>query len=438
VADDLLRTKISVPRRRTNAVARPRLVKRLDEVLAARLALISAPAGFGKTTLVTEWITRHGAPVAWYSIDEDDEDEARFLTYLCSALVSVYDGVGTATLNMIRAAEATATRTLFVSLINEITVANTSIVLVLDDYHALDSPEIDEHLTFFLEHTPTDFHVILTSREDPRIPLTQMRALGEVVEIRSRDLRFTGSEAMSFFTEAMGIDLSETHAAILEERTEGWVAGLQMAALTLRSTEQREEFISSFSASHRYIFDYLTEEVLQHQTSAVRRFLIQTSILSTMCGELCDAVVDDAETPGQTTLEELERANLFVVSLDTRRRWYRYHHLFADLLHRRAAVWLLENDSPNEAFAHAAVPTAGVTALQALRDQLPALRRLTRFGVDGDHGSAHCPERANGSYVDTVRLVLAAGGTIRPERGDLTMGSEEVTAILLDPADWSE
>ncbi len=339
-------------------------MNRLDEIMGTRLALISAPAGFGKTTVVIEWIVRYGGPVAWYSIDRDDGNTTLFLSYLCSALIAAYDGVGSRTLNTIRAAEGTATQTLLVSLINEIAAAGGPILIVLDDYHALESATIDGHLAYFLEHAPRDCHVIITSREDPGVALAQMRARNQMFELRADDLRFSVTEAASFFSQTMEIKVSEAHTSILEERTEGWVAGLQMAALTLRATEKPETFVSSFSASHRYIFDYLTEEVLDQQTPEIRRFLTRTSILSTLCGPLCDAVVDDGVDSGQSVLEQLERANLFVVALDAQREWYRYHHLFADLLrrrieedvaplHRRAAVWLLENDNSAEAFRHA-------------------------------------------------------------------------------------
>ncbi|MGZ6316620.1 MAG: LuxR C-terminal-related transcriptional regulator [Anaerolineales bacterium] len=367
----LLSTKFYVPSARAPGVSRPCLIERLNEGLSAsgKLTLISAPAGFGKTTLVSEWIAGCGRPVAWLSLDEGDNDPARFLTYLIAALQTILANIGEGLLGVLQSPQPPSTESVLTSLLNEITVLPDNFLLVLDDYHVVDSKSVDEALTFLLEHLPPQMHLVIATREDPRFPLARLRARGQLTELRAADLRFTPSEAAEFLNQVMGLNLSGEDVAALEARTEGWIAGLQLAAISMRGHQDTAGFIKSFTGSHYFVLDYLIEEVLQQQSESVQAFLLVTSILDRMCGSLCDAVLCDSSVSGQETLEYLEHANLFIVPLDNERRWYRYHHLFADLLrqrlqqttaistaelHTRASQWYEDNGLEIEAFQHAA------------------------------------------------------------------------------------
>jgi len=343
--------------------------------------LISAPAGFGKTTLVSEWIasltpvpspTRRGE-IAWLSLDEDDNDLPRFITYFIAALQTIAPAVGEATLGALQSSQPPPTDVLLTALLNDLAALGDA-VLVLDDYHVIESPPVDEALTFFVDHLPPQFRLVIASREDPQLPLARLRASGQLTELRATDLRFTPDEAAAFLNQVMDLNLSAGDIAALEARTEGWIAGLQLAALALQGTLSMQgrsdtaSFIQAFTGSHRFVLDYLMEEVLQRQPEAVRHFLLQTSILDRLCGPLCEAVTE--RTGGRGLLETLERGNLFVVPLDDQRQWYRYHHLFADVLHarlvdeqadrvaelhRRASVWYERNDLPADAIRHALI-----------------------------------------------------------------------------------
>jgi LuxR family maltose regulon positive regulatory protein len=378
-------------------VARPHLIERLNEGLHRKLTLIAAPAGFGKTTLVSAWVAgaeRHcELPVAWLSLDEGDNDPVRFMTYLVAALQTVAPGIGEGVLDVLQApAAAPPTETILTALLNEITAVSEDFVLVLDDYHVIDTKLVDDALTFMLEHLPPQMHLVIATREDPQLPLARLRARGQLTELRASDLRFTPSEAAGFLNQVMGLDLSMEDIAALEAHTEGWVAGLQLAAISMQGHEDTTSFIQSFTGSSRFIIDYLAEEVLERQPEEVRAFLLQTSILDRMCAPLCDEVLNRgskatslAGSPqlisSQAMLEKLDRSNLFVVPLDNERRWYRYHHLFADLLrqrlhesvhhtaasstkdrrevvaelHNRASQWYEDNGLAIEAFHHAVI-----------------------------------------------------------------------------------
>jgi LuxR family transcriptional regulator, maltose regulon positive regulatory protein len=395
MAAPILATKLYVPQPRPGAVPRARLLERLNaglrqnESFARKLTLISAPAGFGKTALLAEWIAGFARiepqlRVAWLSLDERDGDPARFLAYLAAALLTVAPDLDAGVIPSLRAPEPPELEPILTALLNEIAALPSLVVLVLDDYHLLDSQPVDQALAFLVEHLPSQLHLAIATREDPGLPLARLRGRGQLVELRAADLRFAPAEAAEFLTRAMSLDLPADDVAALEERTEGWIAGLQLAALALQGTlspstgassVDRSRFIASFTGGHRFVLDYLVEEVLQQQTAAVQSFLLQTSILDRLCGPLCDAVLqgDDFRAPsasGQATLEYLERANLFVVPLDGGRRWYRYHHLFSTLLRQRlgqkltsseiavlhttASHWLEENGLLLEAFQHAA------------------------------------------------------------------------------------
>jgi LuxR family maltose regulon positive regulatory protein len=376
--ETLLRTKLYIPPLRPNLVPRLRLIEQLNQGLhlGHKLTLISAPAGFGKTTLVSEWVSGCEQPVTWLSLDEGDNDHARFLAYLVSALQIIAANTGEGVLAVFQSPQPPPTELILTTLLNEISTIPDSFVLVLDDYHVIDAQAIDNALKFLLEHLPPKMHLLIATREDPNLPLARLRARGQLTEMRATDLRFTSDEAAKFLNHVMGLNLSTENIAALETRTEGWIAGLQLAAISMQGRKDTTILIKSFTGSDRFVLDYLIEEVLQQQPESVQTFLLRTSILERLCGPLCDAVLRDPSASGQEILEYLERANLFIIPLDNERRWYRYHHLFADLLrqklqqnaasspvnegrgmaeyHSRASIWYEDNGLEIEAFQHAA------------------------------------------------------------------------------------
>ena len=331
----ILATKLHVPAPRPKGRPPPRLIERLNEGLHHKLTLISAPAGFGKTTLVSEWIAGSGRPAAWLSLDEGDSDPTRFLAYLVAALRSVAANIGEGVSAVLQSPQSPPTESILTALLNEIAAIPETFILVLDDYHVIDAKPVDDALAFLLEHLPPCMHLVIATREDPRLPLARLRARGQMTELRAADLRFTPAETTEFLNRMMGLGLAAEDIAALETRTEGWIAGLQLAAISMRGHDDASGFIRSFTGSHGFVLDYLVEEVLERQPESVQTFLLRTSILERLCGPLCDAVLPGSSASGQATLEYLERANLFIVSLDNERRWYRYHHLFAELLRQR-------------------------------------------------------------------------------------------------------
>jgi LuxR family maltose regulon positive regulatory protein len=365
----LLATKLYIPPPRHGLVPRPRLIERLNEGLAGgcKLTLVSASAGFGKTTLVSEWIATCGRPVAWVSLDEGDNDPVRFFSYLIAALQTIQAGISEGLLAALQFPQPPQTEAILTALLNEISLIPYHFLLVLDDYHSIDSLAVDQVLVFLVEHQPPQMHLVIATREDPSLPLARLRARGQCTELRTADLRFTPAEAADFLNLVMGLALSAEDIAALETRTEGWIAGLQLAALSMQGHKDVTGFIKSFTGSHHFVLDYLVEEVLGQQSEIVQTFLLRTSILDRMCAPLCDAVLLDPSAPGQETLEYLEHANLFIIPLDNERRWYRYHHLFAELLRQRlqqrgsvddynirASEWFESNGLAFEAFRHAA------------------------------------------------------------------------------------
>ena len=364
----ILATKLYVLQPRPGIVSRPRLIDQLNAGLAkgAKLTLISAPAGFGKTTVTTEWITQRERPVAWLSIDEGDNDPTRFLTYFISALQTIAPNVGEEVLLVLQSPQPPPVETILIILLNESLSIPDNFIFVLDDYHLTDSKAIDDSLTFLLEHQPLQMHLVITTREDPNLPLARLRVRNQLTELRAADLRFTSSEAAEFLNQVMDLHLSTEDIAALEDRTEGWIAGLQLAALSMRDNQDVHRFIQAFAGDNRYIVDYLIEEVLQRQPEAVRSFLLRTSILDRLNGSLCDAVMRHQDSSAR--LEALQRGNFFLIPLDDKRHWYRYHHLFADVLHmhlmaeqpdqvpalhRRASEWYEQNGSSADAIRHA-------------------------------------------------------------------------------------
>ncbi|MBN1259382.1 MAG: AAA family ATPase, partial [Anaerolineae bacterium] len=452
----ILATKLYIPTPRAERVFRPRLIEQLNEGLrqgqgfGRKLTLISAPAGCGKTTLLSSWINQETAGgklgeaseatlyapssilrpsrVAWLSLDARDKDLTRFLVYLVAALqtlVTDVDGtsakIGEGVLGALQSPHPPPTETLLTTLLNEIAAFPEPFVLVLDDYHVIEAPAVDQALIFLLEHLPPQMHLVIASREDPNLPLARMRARGQLTELRAGDLRFTPDEAADFLNRVMGLNLSAEDVAALETRTEGWIAGLHLAALSIQRQSDAAGFIHSFTGSHHYVLDYLLEEVLRQQSASVQRFLLCTSILDRLCGPLCDAVcasgtgldgdAGQSVVSGQETLEYLERANLFIVPLDNERRWYRYHHLFGDLLrqrlqcsdpsrsppfippqwgghsggiatlHIRASQWYEDHGLWVEAFHHAA----------AARDIARAVRLMEEKGLPLHHRAVVAP-----------------------------------------------
>ena len=378
----ILATKIFAPPLRPEIVPRPRLMQHLNEGLHRKLTLIAAAAGFGKTTLISEWVTHGRLNVAWLSLDEGDNDLVRFLAYLIAALQTVPKdaAAGNTTLlgavawDALHASQLVSAEAILTTLLNDIATIPAPVILVLDDYHLIDAPAIDNALTFLLQHLPPKMHLVITTREDPNLPLARLRAQRQLTELRASDLRFTLPEATDFLNQVMSLSLTPQDIATLETRTEGWITGLQLAALALQGTislqgqEDATRFIQSFSGSHRFVMDYLVEEVLRQQPDSIQTFLFRTSILTRLCGPLCDAVLRSTPGSGQATLTYLERANLLVIPLDHQREWYRYHHLLADALqtrllkenpnqvadlHLRASFWYEENTFGPEAIHHA-------------------------------------------------------------------------------------
>jgi LuxR family maltose regulon positive regulatory protein len=378
MATVILATKLYIPPPPPKVVLRPHLIERMNEGIHHKLTLISAPAGFGKTTLLSEWIASCGRPVAWLSLEDGDNDLSRFLTYLVAALQTISASIGAGALAALQSPQPPSTESILTALLNEIAALPDHFVLVLDDYHVIDTKPVENALTFLLEHLPPQIHLVIATREDPPLLLARYRARGQLTELRAADLRFTPTEATEFLNQVMGLALSTEDIAALETRTEGWIAGLQLAAISMHGHQDPASFIKSFTGSHHFVLDYLIEEVLQQQSESIQTFLLRTSILDRLCGPLCDAVMGSpsasGQETGQETLEYLEHANLFIVPLDNERRWYRYHHLFAELLrqrlhqsessgngegglaeyHIRASRWYEDHRLEIEAFQHAA------------------------------------------------------------------------------------
>lgn len=486
----ILATKLFIPQPPPQAVFRPRLIERLNESLrqsggfARKLTLISAPAGFGKTTLVTEWLNQkdtlgetfhpssfavHPSGVAWLSLDEADSDPTRFLRYLVAAVQTVAPQIGQEVMDIIHPPQPPPIEPILTALLNEISILPDDFVLVLDDYHLIDArlvdvfaggenssfgfaKTVDDALTFLLEHLPPQMHLVITTREDPQLPLPRLRARGQLTELRAADLRFTPLEAAEFLNSVMGLDLSAKEITALEDRTEGWIAGLQLASLAIQGNlavqghvamqgrQAVSGFVRAFAGDHRYIVDYLVAEVLQRQPEPVRRFLLQTSLLDRLNGPLCDAVT--WQTESSVLLEALERGNFFLIPLDDKRHWYRYHHLFADVLrmyltaeepgqvavlHRRASEWYAQNGSASDAIRHALAAEDFERAANLVELEWQAMRRSRQ------EAALHGWLKALPRELFRVRPVLAvayahvilAGGTF-----------EGVEALLRDAEQW--
>ena len=386
----LLKTKLHVPPVRSELVSRPRLIERLETGRSGKVTLVSAPAGFGKTTLLGEWVTQLQDRAGWLALDEGDNDETHFWRYVIAALQMVEADLGRDALQLLRAVQRPATQVVLTALLNGLVSLSRGAILVLDDYHLISGPAIHAGVSFLLEHLPPQLHVVISTRADPPLPMHLLRARGQLAELRSADLRFTAGEAAEFLNRAMGLELTTEDVEALEARTEGWVVGLQLAALSLQGRPDAHEFITSFSGGHHYVLEYLTQEVVRRQPEAVQRFLMQTSLLDRLCAPLCNAVT--GEDDGAAMLAYLQQRNLFIVALDQEHRWHRYHHLFADLLgnlrrkqwsaaeiremHLRACEWHDENGLAAEAVRHALAAQDFYRTAQLIEDN--SLAMVTR------------------------------------------------------------
>jgi LuxR family maltose regulon positive regulatory protein len=332
----LLLSKFHIPQTKHNLVTRPRLLDMLEEGLTKKLIVLSAPAGFGKTTLLADWLSRRSQPAAWLSLDDADNDIARFLKYVVVALQTLDPQVDNTVLNLLQSPQPILQNAALTALLNQIEDIQTDSLLVLDDYHWISNPNIHQAIDYLLSYLPSNLHLIISSRADPPLQLSLLRGRGELLELRMSDLRFDDEEVKEFLSIEVDMELSEQCISVLTARTEGWISGLQMATLSLRGKENVERFINSFSGSHKYILDYLVEEVLRQQSPELHQFLLLTSILERLCGSLCDEVV--GRNDSQILLEQLEKENLFLIPLDDKREWYRYHQLFKDLLIHRLSL----------------------------------------------------------------------------------------------------
>ena len=449
----LLETKFHAPARRRGLAARSRLTERLGRAGESALTLVSAPAGFGKTTMLADWLRTGpagGRLTAWLSLDPSDNDPALFWAYFIAALRTAVPGVGEGALALLSSTES-PTEAFVVTLLNDLAALSDQVVVVLDDYHVIEEPHIRDGMIYLVEHLPPPIRLVIASRADPALPLARLRARGELVEIRANDLRFTLDEAASYLNEVMGLELTTADVAALEGRTEGWIAALQLAALSMQGRDDVAGFIAGFAGDDRYIVDYLVGEVLQRQSEHVRSFLLHTSILSRLNGSLCDAVTGQHD--GRAMLEALDRANLFLVPLDDRRLWYRYHHLFADVLrarlldeqpdqvhelHRRASDWYARNGDQSAAIGHALdgedferaadlIEMAAMPAfrarqeatfrrwLEALPDELFRVRPVLAIAVVAVHMVSGDIEGVEARLQDIEHCLEAAGASPDPD-----------------------
>lgn len=404
MSQGLLRTKLYLPSGRPHLVARPRLIARLNEGLTRPLTLLSAPAGFGKTTLLSEWVAQDTLPVAWLVLDAGDNDPVRFWSYFIAALQQVNAAIGSSSLALLQLPKATVPESMLRVLVNEIDSLpddrvkefipseieghRAGFILVLDDYHIIETPAIHQQLSFLLDHLPPHMHLVISTRVDPPLHLARLRARDQLIELHESDLRFMRAEAVQFLNETMSLSLTPEQIAALETRTEGWIAGLQLAALSLRGHKDLSGFVQAFTGSHRFVFDYLMDEVFARQTESIQSFLLQTSILERLNASLCNALTGRADS--QAMLEELERNNLFLTALDDERRWFRYHHLFADVLRHRlteksptslielhvsASEWFRNEGLVTEAVNHALAAQDWERVARLIGDASEALRQ---------------------------------------------------------------
>jgi LuxR family transcriptional regulator, maltose regulon positive regulatory protein len=435
--DLLVATKFHVPR--AGFVPRPRLLARLSQGIGSGLTVVCTPAGFGKTTMLGDWARRSRMPAAWLSLDAADNDPARFWRYVAAALDRVRPGTDAPVTALLRGRQQPPLEAVATAVINELSVPGEGgVALVLDDYHLVEAPPVHDSVAFLLDRLPPGLRLVLSSRVDPPLPLARLRGRGQLAELRAADLRFTLAETAAFLREVTGLDLPAASVGALQERTEGWAVGVQLAALSLRGHADPAGFIATFAGSHRYVLDYLTEEVLAGQPRQVLRFLLETSVLDRLCGPLCDAVT--GRTGSQEMLEELDRANLFVVPLDEERQWWRYHHLFADLLrarlqqkrpdklpelHRAAAAWHEEHGLADDAIWHATAAGETGWAARLVERHVETLLRRSQ-GATLDRWLSALPAesiRARPRLCLAQAVAAVVGG--RPEAAEPLLASAE-------------
>jgi LuxR family transcriptional regulator, maltose regulon positive regulatory protein len=381
--EELLATKLNIPQPRSDRLRRSRLIDRLDQGMAQKLIVVCTPAGFGKTSLLADWAASTEWHVAWLSLDPQDNDPVRFWRYLVGALDRTCGGLAEHVLPLLTPTSVVEGEVVVTALANQLQAAPETLPLVLDDYHLIESRPIHEGMAYLLGHLPPRLRLVISSRSDPPLPVARLRGRGQLAELRATDLRFSPDETSALLRDAWGLDLTPHTIAALEARTEGWGVGLQLAALSLREGADPGMFLTELAGTHRYILDYLSQEVLERQPERVQAFLLQTSILDRLCGPLCDAITGGAD--GQDMLERVERANLFLVPLDDQRRWWRFHQLFGDLLrarlqrtegarvlelHRRAAAWCAQHGLIDEAIQHAVASEDSIWAVQLIEEQL--------------------------------------------------------------------
>ena len=463
----VLSTKLHVPRPPSTFVSRPRLTERLERARPGTVVLVCAPAGSGKSVLVADWCRHRSSPVAWLSLDADDNDPIRFWRHLAAsldrALADDPASTGVDVRRLIAGRGDQRVEEIAIAVLNAISDLFDDLVLVLDDYHVIDDDDVHAGVRLFLQHAPEQLRVVVVGRADPPLLLARRRARGELTEIRAADLQFSVGEAAGFFGDAIGAELPADTVAMLAERTEGWAVGLQLAALSLEGRDDVSAFVTSFSGSHRFVLDYLTEEVLDRQPDRVRDFLLSTSILERLSGPLCDAVTGNDD--GQDMLEDCERANLFVVALDDERRWWRYHHLFAELLrsrlerhppetvndlHRRAAAWHEAHGHVDRAIAHATAAGDHAWVMRLierhadellLRREGATLRRRLAELPDGVEASrrllvAHARTAAYAGRPTEAEALLDAAAKTAPDRDEQFEPSVDLVAsplATLDP-----
>ena len=442
--DVLLATKLHMPGPRPGEVPRPRLTARLDEGLAGGLILASAPAGYGKTVLLADWARSGGHPVAWLSLDSGDNDPARFWHHAVAALDRARPGTGERVAPLLGPPAPTSFQGVVTALINDL--AADQALLVLDDYHLISAPQVHQSLAFLVEHRPAGLCVMLASRSDPPLPLARLRARGQLTEIRAAQLRFTPAEAAELLQHAASA-LPDASVAALAARTEGWAAGLQLAALSLRGQHDAAAFVAAFTGSHRYVLDYLAEEVLERQDGQLRTFLLETSVLDRLSGPLCDAVT--GRQGSQALLEQAERAGLFLIPLDELRGWWRYHHLFADLLrvrlhqeqpgraaqlHRNAAAWCEERGLADDAIGHAAAAGEMLWAARIIEQHFNLVHRIRGEAATIDRWMSVLP-------ADVVRSrprLLLAQAHMAADSGHPEVVEPLLDAVDCAPPGWAD
>ena len=443
-SDALLATKLHMPGPRPGLVPRPRLLARLDEGLGRGLVLVCGPAGYGKTVLLTDWARRGEVPAAWLSLDAADNDPARFWRHAVAALDRARPGIDDRLGPLLGPPAPSSFQGLVTALINDL--AADQALLVLDDYHLISARQVHESLAFLVEHRPAGICVVLASRSDPPLPLARLRARGQLTEIRAAELRFTPAEAGELLQHAASA-LPDASVAALAARTEGWAAGLQLAALSLRGHDDAASFVAAFTGSHRYVLDYLAEEVLEGQDEQLRTFLLETSVLDRLSGPLCDAVT--GREGSQALLEQTERAGLFLIPLDEVRRWWRYHHLFADLLrarlqqeqpgrlaqlHRNAAAWCQEHGLADDAIGHAAAAGEMLWAARIIEQHFDLVHRIQGEAATIDRWLSVLPD----DVVRSRPRLLLAQAHMAADSGHPEVMEPLLDAVDCAPPDWAD